>query len=100
MLSEDLLNQITEKILKEVKPEKIVIFGSQVRNDKTKSSDIDIALFGVTDAKIFILKDKLNEELSTLRDIDLVLFDTLKNEKLRERILKEGIVIYERSSKR
>ncbi|HCJ67674.1 MAG TPA: hypothetical protein DHV62_10280, partial [Elusimicrobia bacterium] len=75
-LSENLVNQIVEKILQEIEPEKIVLFGSQVRNDNTKSSDIDIALFGVREDKIFPLKNKLNEELDTLKDIDLVLFDT------------------------
>ncbi|HCJ67673.1 MAG TPA: nucleotidyltransferase domain-containing protein, partial [Elusimicrobia bacterium] len=30
----------------------------------------------------------------------LVLFDTLKNEKLKKKILEEGIVIYERGSTR
>ena len=102
-LSKQLINQIVEKILEEVKPGKIVVFGSSVRNDNTNSSDIDIALFGVKDEKIFLLKDKLNEELPTLKDVDIVLFDTLKNEsslKLKKRILDEGVVIYERSPKR
>ena len=98
-----LINRIVKKILEEVKPEKIVIFGSSVRKDNTNSSDIDIALFGVKDEKIFLLKDKLNDELPTLKDVDIVLFDTLKNGaslKLKKRILDEGVVIYERSPER
>ena len=98
-LSKQLIDQITSKILEEIKVEKIVVFGSQVRADHRKSSDIDIALFGVKNKKVFILKDKLNEELDTLRDVDLVLFDTLTNEQLKHRILKEGVVIYERNFK-
>ena len=98
-LSKQLIDQITSKILEEIKVEKIVVFGSQVRADHRKSSDIDIALFGVKNEKVFILKDKLNEELDTLRDVDLVLFDTLTNEQLKHRILKEGVVIYERNFK-
>lgn len=99
-LSKKLINQIVKKILTEIKVEKIVIFGSQVRNDRRESSDIDIALFGVKNERIFLLKDKLNEELNTLRDIDLVLFDALKNKKLKEKILEEGVIIYERGFKR
>ena len=99
-LSKQLIEQIINKILEEIKAEKIVVFGSQVRDDQRKSSDIDIALFGVKDKKVFLLKDKLNDELDTLRDIDVVVFDTLKNEKLKDRILKEGVVIYERGFKR
>ena len=98
-LSKQLIDQITSKILEEIKVEKIVVFGSQVRADHRKSSDIDIALFGVKNKKVFMLKDKLNEELDTLRDVDLVLFDTLTNEQLKHRILKEGVVIYERNPK-
>ena len=82
-LPEELINQIIKEILSETNPEKIVLFGSHVRNNHIKSSDIDIALFGVSNEKIFLLKEKLNEELDTLRDIDLISFDSLKNEKLK-----------------
>ncbi|MEW6686871.1 MAG: nucleotidyltransferase domain-containing protein [Candidatus Edwardsbacteria bacterium] len=99
-LPEGLINQLVEKILQEVNPDKIIIFGSSVRENNTKGSDIDIALLGVKEARISLLKDKLNEEANTLKDIDLILFDTLKNERLKDRILKEGVVIYERSSKK
>ena len=99
-LSKQLINQIVEKILREIKVEKIVVFGSQVRDDRRESSDIDIALFGVKNKRFFLLKDKLNEELNTLRDVDLVVFDDLKSKKLKEKILKEGVVIYERGFKR
>ena len=99
-LSKKLIEQIIDKIRQEVDVEKIVIFGSQVRDDRRESSDIDIALFGVKGKRVFLLKDKLNEELDTLRDIDLIVFDNLKNEELKKRILKEGVVIYERGSKR
>ena len=44
-LSKQLIEQIVSKILEEIKAEKIVVFGSQVRSDHRKSSDIDIALF-------------------------------------------------------
>ena len=98
-LSKQLIDQITSKILEEIKVEKIVVFGSQVRADHRKSSDIDIALFGVKSKRAFLLKDKLNEELDTLLDVDLVLFETLTNEKLKHRILKEGVIIYERDLK-
>ena len=70
-LSKQLIEQIVNKILEEIKAEKIVVFGSQVRDDHRKSSDIDIALFGVKKKGFFLLKDRLNEELNTLRDVDM-----------------------------
>lgn len=97
-LSDNLIKQIVQKILEEVKPQKIVIFGSQAREDNAGSSDIDIALFGADENMLFKVKDKLNEELDTLRDIDLVLYESVKNKKLKKRIAEEGIVIYERGS--
>ena len=99
-IPKQLIEQVVKKILEEVQPERIVVFGSSVRGDSTNSSDIDIALFGAKDEKIFLLRDKLNNELRTLKDIDIVLFDTLKNDVLKKRILSDGVVVYERSSKR
>lgn len=97
-LSEKLIEQIIEKIISETAVSRIVLFGSTVRDDCRATSDIDIALFGITAEKTYLLKDKLNEELDTLRDVDIVLFGRLKNERLKERILKEGVVIYERNT--
>lgn len=100
-VSKELLEEIIKRITQKVEVEKIIIFGSSVREDGSKKSDIDIALLGVNNlSKIPELHLELNEELPTLRDIDLVVFDTLKNEKLKQRILSEGVVIYERSSSR
>lgn len=99
--SNELLNEIIRRITQKVEVEKIIIFGSSVRKDGSRKSDIDIALVGVKDLdKIPSLHLELNEELPTLREIDLVIFDNLENQKLKQRILNEGIVIYERGSSR
>jgi len=97
-LKEGLVKEIVEKIIEEGEVEKIVIFGSSVRDDYSSLSDIDIAIFGAKNLKVGVLKEKLNEELRTLRNIDIVLFDNLKNEDLKRKILEEGVVIYERGS--
>ncbi len=98
-LSKQLIEQIVSKILEEAIVDKIAVFGSQVRSDHRNGSDIDIALFGAKSERAPLLKDKLNEELNTLLDVDLVLFDDLENKKLKDRILKEGVIIYERNPK-
>ena len=89
-LPDELINQIVQK--------KIVIFGSQARRDNTGSNDIAIALFGADENMLFKVKEKLNEELDMLRDIDLVSYESIKNEKLKKRTAEEGVVIYERGS--
>ena len=100
MISRGLEEQIVRLITRKVVPKKVVIFGSQARPDSRASSDIDIALFGVDAEQAALLRDELNDELETLRDVDVVSFDGLKNEDLKKRILREGKVIYERDARR
>jgi predicted nucleotidyltransferase len=92
-----LLSEIVAKVTSIVSPDKILIFGSQVRTDAARSSDIDIALFGVPQSAINSIKGILNEDIKTLRDIDVVAFESITNERMKEQILKQGVVIYERS---
>ncbi len=42
MLSEDLKNQIKERLLSKFNPEKIILFGSQGRGTADKKSDVDL----------------------------------------------------------
>ncbi|WP_035587191.1 nucleotidyltransferase family protein [Hippea jasoniae] len=98
-LSIELINQLVDIIISEVDVEKIAIFGSMARGDFTQSSDIDVALFGVDRGNVMLVRDRLNEKLNTLRDVDLVVFEELKNDALKSKILKEGVVVYERNSK-
>lgn len=88
--------QIVKEILQDADPQKIVLFGSTARNAPSRSSDLDIALFGVDQERARLIEDRLNEELDTLKDVDVISFESLKNPNLKERILKEGIVLYER----
>ncbi|MBI4369763.1 MAG: nucleotidyltransferase domain-containing protein [Elusimicrobia bacterium] len=97
-LSKILLEQIIKKILEEADPDKIVLFGSMARNDDMRSSDIDIALFGVERMKAIVIKDKLNDQIESLRDFDVIAFDSLKNKPLKNKIIQEGITVYERRS--
>jgi len=99
-LAENVVRQIVKNVLRAVKPDKIVVFNSSVGEDNTNSSDVDIVLFGVKGEKYFLVKDKLKEGLPALKDMNLILFDTLKTGKLKKRILIEGVVIYKKSPKR
>lgn len=81
--------------LKKYNPGLIVLFGSRARGDNRVSSDIDLAV----DLKLdFRQKRKLLEKLellSGLYSVDLVFLPEL-NEEFRDKILKEGKVLYER----
>jgi len=98
-LSEKLVNEIVTAIRIKVDPEKIIIFGSSVRDDFSWNSDIDIALFGIDREQIYEIEDYVNQSIHSLRDIDIVCFEKISNENLKERILKEGRVIYEQNTR-
>ena len=90
------INQIKQKILpilQSYSVEKVALFGSCVRGELKKDSDIDILVDIKADISLldFVgLKQKIEKALG--RNVDLVEYDTLKPF-LRERILKEQVVL-------
>lgn len=89
------VNEKTLKIIKGIfqkyEIDKKVIFGSRARGDYRYNSDIDIAVFGHIDRKIF---NRLAGELmesDCIYKIDLVHFEKINNEELKKDILNEGI---------
>ncbi|MBU2530714.1 MAG: nucleotidyltransferase domain-containing protein [Elusimicrobia bacterium] len=97
MLDEQLIKQIVEKINQELDVDKVMLFGFQVRSDKQISSDIDIAIEGISAVQAGFIKEILNEDIETLLDFDVLSLDELSNEIIKKRIYKEGMVIYERN---
>jgi len=77
------LDNIIEKIKKETNPKKIILFGSRARGDAYKKSDIDIAV----DIDRPLSFPELNIDIVNLNKVD---------QKLHEKIKKEGVIIYER----
>lgn len=96
-IDEKIPKQIKDIVLKYKKAEKIVIFGSRAKSSFKKTSDIDIAVFGETwtDKDINLVKNILDDSLKTPLKIDVVNFYAIKKDKMRENILKEGVVLYE-----
>lgn len=90
------IDKIKEKILPILQNygvRKVALFGSYVRGQMRKNSDIDILVDIQADISLldFIgLKQKIEEALR--RKVDLVEYDTLKPI-LKERILKEQVVL-------
>lgn len=77
------LDNIIEKIKKETNPKKIILFGSRARGDAYKKSDIDIAVD--TDRPLSF--PELNIDIVNLNKVE---------QKLHEKIEKEGVIVYER----
>jgi predicted nucleotidyltransferase len=78
--------------------EAILIYGSRVRDDYRRGSDVDLALVGelIWSDVLYFLR-VLNEELPTPYFYDVLHLDTLSNEALKEHIKIEGKIVYERT---
>ena len=78
--------------------DKVVLFGSRARNDHEERSDIDLAVFcdGASDDEWQDVLDCLREDrIDTLLKVDCVRFDRC-DAVLREHVLTEGVVLYEK----
>ena len=74
---------------------KIVLFGSRAKGDFRKGSDIDLALFSTNLLHDELIKIKANvNELSIPYTIDILDFNKIKNEDLKEHILRIGVAIF------
>lgn len=75
--------------------EKVLIFGSRARGDYKKTSDIDIAIFSenITSTRLNLLRNDF-DELDIIYTIDVVDFNRISKEKLKNNIVNDGVVIY------
>ena len=75
--------------------EKAILFGSRATGNFRPGSDIDIALFG---DKLTISNQariaRFIDELPIPQRVDLLLYKTITNEKLKEHIKKDGVEWY------
>jgi len=63
-VTSELINYIVEKIVREIQPEKIVLFGSYARGDFSQDSDLDM----------FIIKDSKESSRMMRRKVDGLLW--------------------------
>ena len=70
----------------------LYLFGSSVRDDFSRTSDIDLAIENADRKTVTLLRAEF-EELNIPYKIDLVDLSTA-SEKLKEEILKTGVVIW------
>lgn len=78
--------------------ERAVIFGSRALGNHKKGSDVDLAIFGeeVTSKTIFALNDLLNEEYPLPYFFDILHYEEINNNKLKEHIDSFGKELYRR----
>lgn len=80
--------------------EKAVVFGSRAMGNYKKGSDVDIAIIGenITNKTLFKLDDYLNEVYPLPYFFDIINYQVISNEKLKEHIDNEGKIIYTKKS--
>ncbi len=89
---EHVYNQIRE-ICAEERAARVMLFGSRARGTAEEKSDIDLAVWGCPDFPH--LEDRLDNELWSLLQLDIVNMDESSSHKLLEEVLKDGKVLYE-----
>lgn len=72
----------------------VKIFGSRAKGDYKTASDIDLAIFGVIDEKLLRHITFELDELSTPYKFDVLNYDTIDNEALKQNIDKYGKLLY------
>jgi len=96
MYQKDKINEIYRQIAhigKQFGVEKIVLFGSRARGDYRRTSDIDLAVVGGDFARFAL---DVDEETSTLLEYDIVDMSREMQDELRQSIMREGKILYEK----
>ena len=93
-LANKLSNQLYT-LFKEKKLEKVILFGSRARNEYKDNSDSDLAvIFNNNDNDNYIKLFTKLEDLNTLYKFDVIDFNKITNNKLKNEIIKDGICIH------
>lgn len=97
-LSDTILEAITAVLARNPRIEQVILFGSRAKGTHRPGSDIDIALKGPELALDDILNFSIAlDELGLPLRFDLVLYDRIKEQALREQIQKTGQVLLSKS---
>lgn len=101
----ELINYIIEKIVREIQPEKIILFGSYARGDFDRASDLDLFIIKDGEESSRIMRRKVEALLWGRRfSVDLIVRKPeevawnfrAKNPFYLYHIFKDGKVLYEK----
>lgn len=94
-LSDDELVEIRRILKERPEVEQAVIFGSRARGNYKRGSDVDICLMGtkVNRDTLFYISEQLNEETTMPYQFDILAYNSIKNDELKEHIDRVGIAL-------
>jgi len=95
-LKEGDIEQIIQVLANCIEIKKAVVFGSRAKGNYKAGSDIDLAIWSENAGAVLKTDGKLNDETLLPYQFDLVNYDTINNEALKEHIDRIGIEIYKR----
>ena len=100
-LKEYIVNEIVSVIYKYSEVEKACIFGSRATESFHKTSDIDLAIFSssISSSKLNLLRNDI-DTLDIIYKVDVVHFESLRKEALKDNIMNEGIEIYNKGMRK
>ena len=91
-IKQQVINEICE-LAQKYNVEQVLLFGSRSRGDYKRTSDIDLAVKG-GDIDRFALD--VEEETTTLLEYDIVDMSREMQDELRQSIMREGKILYEK----
>jgi|SRR5690554_3910631 len=102
MITPDKINEVVERIVVNVKPEKIFLFGSYVNGSPTEDSDLDLLVIKEMDIAIHKRNSEVKQYLRGIKiPLDIFVYTPLEIEQYKKsefgfvsHILKEGKLIY------
>ena len=102
-------SEIIEEVvaaLKSYDPKEVILFGSRARGEEDQYSDIDLIIIKETEKRFLDRMSSVYEILQPICAIDVLIYTPDEFEHMRqegnlfiEKVLQDGVVIYERPSK-
>lgn len=98
MVQPSILQELHQLFMSYPEIEQTILFGSRARGDFSERSDIDLIIKApnISKDRWVDLVFRVTEEVNTLLGIDILLWEEAP-EVLRQRVRKEGRLIYERN---
>lgn len=96
-ISEKSFELLLESLAKYPEVEEVIIFGSRAKGNFKKGSDIDLAIKGAQcSARLALtLQSYLNEELPIPYMVDVLDYNSLNHQELKEHIDRVGVKLYQ-----